>query len=292
MRLFARQNTGQKKKLLATALALAITACAALFPALLQSLDASGKDVPFVPTPDDIVEQMLALAQVGKGDVVYDLGCGDGRIVVAAAKLGARGVGVDIDPERIRDSSNRAEREEVSGRVKFIRQDLFETDISEASVITLYLLPSVNMKLRPKLLKGLRPGARVVSFSFSMGQWEPDKISGLILYWVVPANVTGRWSWNCPRRSEQMTLDLRQKFQKVKGTLSVGKERYPLKNAVLSGGDLRFTAGTEAEGGKPAEYRCNFSGDALKVRTGYPVPEESVASRTPGSKTDIEGSNF
>lgn len=289
-------------KLKAAVLVPALAICAAVFPGLLLSLDgdvradvivtAAGKDVPFVPIPDHVVEQILSLAQVCETDIVYDLGCGDGRIVVGAAKLGARGIGIDVDPERISDSNMRAQRENVTQRVKFIRQDMFETDFSEASVITLYLLPSINMKLRPKLLKQLKPGARIVSFSFSMGKWEPDKISGLVLYWVVPANVSGQWKWNSPRSGEQMTLELKQKFQKVKGALSIGKKTFPVKNAALSGNDLRFTAATNEAGKTTAEYRCSLLGDVLKVNTGPAGSEGLFATRTPGSQTDVEGSNF
>jgi SAM-dependent methyltransferase len=153
-------------------------------------------DVPYVPTPDQVVRQMLRLADVNKEDVVYDLGCGDGRIVITAAKeFGARGVGVDIDPKRIRQSIKNARKAGVADRVKFVQQDLFETDLSEATVVTLYLLPTINIRLREKLLRELRPGARVVSHDYWMGAWEADqtiKVKGpggehTIYYWVVPA---------------------------------------------------------------------------------------------------------
>jgi SAM-dependent methyltransferase len=300
MRLFTRQNNKRMINSAAAILALCLSVFAVFFPTLLQSLksecrayflEVAGKDVPYVPTPFDIVEQMLNIAQVGAADVVYDLGCGDGRIVVAAAKLGARGVGIDIDPERISDSERRAEREKVKERVKFITRDLFAADISEASVVTLYLLPSVNMRLRPKLLKDLKPGARIVSFSFSMGEWEPDKISGLVLYWVVPANVTGQWRWNCARNSDQMTLRLKQKFQKVKGSLSIGGETFPIRNATLSGNELRFTSGSKAPGEKTAVYQCKVAGNELTIRTGS-AGLEDLATRSPGTKTDIDGSDF
>ena len=121
-------------------------------------------DVPYVPTPEDVVEAMLKLANVTKNDVVYDLGCGDGRIVITAAqKYGARGVGVDINPERIQDSNANAKKAGVTDRVKFVQQDLFETDFREATVVMLYLLPDVNLRLRPKLLSELKPGTRIVS---------------------------------------------------------------------------------------------------------------------------------
>lgn len=302
MRLFTRQNTAHFIILLSAFLAPALAICSVVLPVVIASppaavgaegsVAAAGKDVPFVPAPDHIVEQMLALAQVSEKDIVYDLGCGDGRIVVGAAKLGARGVGIDIDPQRISDSINRAQREKVMSRVKFIRQDLFEADISEASVITLYLLPSVNMKLRPKLLRELKPGARVVSFSFSMGDWEPDNISGLVLYWVVPANISGQWKWTCPRSGEQMTLGLQQKFQKVKGTLGIGKESCRISNATLSGGDLRFTAAARSGSVRTVQYRCSFADGLLKVSAGPAGLEHSTATRVPGSRSDIRGGNF
>jgi SAM-dependent methyltransferase len=130
---------------------------------------------PYVPTPQDVVDKMLELAQVTKGDVVYDLGCGDGRIVITAArKYGARGVGVDIDPERIKESRGKAEEAGVADRVTFQLQDAMTVDVSPATVVTLYLLSSSNLKLRPMLTKQLRPGARIVSHAFSMGDWQPD----------------------------------------------------------------------------------------------------------------------
>jgi SAM-dependent methyltransferase len=153
------------------------------------------KDVPYVPTPDNVVDEMLKLANVTKDDVVYDLGCGDGRLVVTAVKsFGAkRGVGVDIDPKRIAESNANAAAAGVTGRVRFVVQDLFETDFKEATVVTLYLLPDVNLKLRPKLLRDLKPGTRVVSHAFDMGDWKPEKTvtvepDGQVLYlWTIPA---------------------------------------------------------------------------------------------------------
>jgi len=148
-------------------------------------------DVPYVPTPDEVVAGMLQAAGVKKGDVVYDLGCGDGRIVIAAAqKFGTRGVGIDINPVRIQEARENAKKAGVSGLVKFIEQDLFEANIGDATVVTLYLLPAVNLKLRPKLLRDLKPGTRVVSHSFDMGDWKPVKkleVGGEeIFYWVIP----------------------------------------------------------------------------------------------------------
>lgn len=154
-------------------------------------------DVPYVPTPQEVVEGMLELAQVKKTDVVYDLGCGDGRIVITAAKkYGARGVGVDINPERIKEAEENARKAGVTDRVRFIQGDLFKADIHEATVVTLYLLSSVNLKLRPKLLSELRPGTRVVSNTFDMGDWKPDKqteVNGRTLYyWVIPKKTASK----------------------------------------------------------------------------------------------------
>jgi SAM-dependent methyltransferase len=149
------------------------------------------KDVPYVPTPQTVVDKMLEIAAVTKDDVVYDLGSGDGRIIITAAKkYGARGVGVDIDPERVKEAKANALQAGVADRVKFIEQDLFKTDLKEASVVTLYLLPEVNLRLRPKLWRELKPGTRVVSHAFDMGDWIPEKtvqVEGrTIYYWITP----------------------------------------------------------------------------------------------------------
>ncbi len=150
------------------------------------------KDVPYVPTPQEVVDEMLRMANVGKDDVVYDLGCGDGRLVITAVKkFGAkRGVGVDIDPQRIKESNENAQAAGVADRVKFVVQDLFKTDIKEASVVTLYLLPDVNLRLRPVLWRDLKPGTRVVSHAFDMGDWQPEKTTSVegrtIYFWTIP----------------------------------------------------------------------------------------------------------
>ncbi len=148
-------------------------------------------DVPFVPTPDKAIDRMLKLADVKPGDVVYDLGCGDGRIPVAAAlKYGVRAVGIDIDPDRIGEANQNARENKVAGKVVFREEDMFKADISEATVVTLYLLPRINLKLRPKLMAELKPGTRVVSHQFDMGDWKPTRRVSLdkrpIYLWVIP----------------------------------------------------------------------------------------------------------
>lgn len=148
-------------------------------------------DVIYVPTPEAVVEAMLQVANVGKNDIVYDLGCGDGRIpVTAARKYGARGVGIDIDPQRIREANENVAKNKVGDLVKIVQGDLFEQDLSQATVVTLYLLPSLNVKLMPKLMKELKPGTRIVSHAFDMGDWKPEKeldVEGRkVYYWTIP----------------------------------------------------------------------------------------------------------
>jgi ribosomal protein L11 methylase PrmA len=148
-------------------------------------------DVIFVPTPQEVVDAMLKVAKVTKNDVIYDLGCGDGRIPVTAAKTyGARGIGIDIDPQRIKEANENAKTQGVTDKVKFMNADLFETDISEATVVTLYLLPSLNLKLMPKLMKELKPGTRIVSHAFDMGDWKPEQTLNVngrtVYYWTIP----------------------------------------------------------------------------------------------------------
>jgi len=169
-----------------------IAACAAAAaPAAQQAKPVRAPDVPYVPTPMPVVEAMLNMANVTSSDVVYDLGCGDGRIpILAAQKYGARGVGIDIDPQRIAEANENAKAAGVTGKVKFLVQDLFTSDVSEATVVTLYLLPSVNEKLLPKLQKELKPGTRIVSHAFSFGDaWPSERkevVDGKTIYfWTI-----------------------------------------------------------------------------------------------------------
>ncbi len=156
-----------------------------------QASETRRPDVIYVPTPPEVVDEMLKTAGVTRDDVVYDLGCGDGRIVIAAARdYGARGVGIDIDPKRIQEAEANAAEEGVASLIQFREEDLFEADISEATVVTLYLLPSLNVKLMPKLMKELKPGTRVVSHAFSMGEWEPEETADVegrrVYFWTIP----------------------------------------------------------------------------------------------------------
>jgi SAM-dependent methyltransferase len=169
--------------LLALSSALASGACRADAPRKL--------DVPYEPSPPEVVDAMLRLGEVGPGDVVYDLGCGDGRIVIAAAGLGARAIGVDLDPQRVREARANAKAAGVEDRVEFRQGDLFEADVHDATAVMLYLWPHVNLKLRPRLLAQLRPGARIVSHDHDMGDWRPERtitVNGVRIHrWTVPA---------------------------------------------------------------------------------------------------------
>lgn len=205
------------------------------------------RDVPFVPTPQSVVDEMLRLAGIDANDTVYDLGSGDGRVVITAAqRYGAHGVGVDSDPERIREGKENAKQAGVADRVRFIQGDLFDADLTKATVVTLYLLPEVNIRLRPKLLQELKPGTPVVSHSFDMGEWEPDQrtwvTEGLIYVWTVPAKVAGTWRITGIGQAP-MTLTLTQVFQKVEGTAQLSGKTIPLLDARLNGDVLSFALG-------------------------------------------------
>jgi SAM-dependent methyltransferase len=211
------------------------------------------KDVPYVPTPQPVVDKMLELAAPKEGEKIYDLGCGDGRIVVTAAKkYGITGVGVDIDPERIKEANENAEKAGVTDKVKFIEKNLFEMDFAEADVLGMYLLTSVNAKLKPKILAEMKPGSRVVSHAFDMGDWKPDKTvrvkeSGdrVVYFWIVPARVDGESQATVkgPQGEQKATLNLKQKYQYVDGTAKIGDKQVQIKDGKLTGTQLTFEDG-------------------------------------------------
>ena len=226
-------------------------------------------DVRFVPTPEEVVLEMLRMAKVTKDDVVYDLGCGDGRIVITAAKVfGARGTGIDIDPERIKESTQNAVKAGVTDRVTFLQQDLFATDLREATVVFLYLLSELNEKLRPKLLRELRPGSRLISHEFDLGDWKPDDKGMMpdmeILYdlqrpskkdlyyyfWIIPADVAGQWRWSVPTKTgeREYLLCLSQKYQEIDGFVRSKERETPVSDARLSGDKISFTVKGEVDG--------------------------------------------
>lgn len=211
-------------------------------------------DVPFVSTEYDIVRAMLDLAGTNGEDLVIDLGSGDGRIpIIAARDKGARGLGVDLDPARIRESTANALRAGVGERVTFRQQDLFVTPLADATVLTLYLLPEINMQLRPRILGEMRPGARVVSNTFDMGDWRPDARRNVqnsnIFLWIIPAKVEGRWQLRIGDGEARLTL--RQQFQQVSGTAEANGRSVPLSEVQLRGAQIAFTADL---GGGPRRF--------------------------------------
>jgi SAM-dependent methyltransferase len=201
-----------------------------------------GKDVVWVPTPNELVDMMLKIAKVTRDDYVVDLGSGDGRTVIAAARLGARAVGIEYNPDMVALSKRNAGNEGVSDRTDFIEADLYEYDLSRATVITMFLLPEINLKLRPKLLD-LKPGTRIVSNTFTMGEWEADfevttdenwNSWNTALMWIVPAKVQGTWELGA------YPLSLRQEFQMVYGDYIMGVKEIPVTDGRLSGNDITF----------------------------------------------------
>jgi SAM-dependent methyltransferase len=223
--------------------ALILVAGMALTGAMLPSV-AQRLDVPYVPTPQTVVDRMLEMAGVGKDDIVFDLGSGDGRIAITAVKnRGAKqAFGVDINPVRIKEANENARIAGVTDRVTFLEQDLFKTDISKATVVTMYLLTDVNLRLRSTVLE-LKPGTRVVSHAFNMGDWEPDytdKPDGRdVFMWIVPAKVEGRWEVTAKDR--KFGLVLRQEYQNLKGEASIDGKAAKLSSAFMTGATITFS---------------------------------------------------
>jgi SAM-dependent methyltransferase len=205
----------------------------------------SGKDVIWVPTPDEVVDRMLTMAQVKPGDTVYDLGAGDGKIAIAAAKkFGARSYGIEYNPDMAKYAQTNAQKAGVAGKASIVNGDIFATDFSKATVITMYLLPSLNIKLRPTILQ-MRPGTRVVSHSFTMDDWTPDETSSIsgrqAYFWIVPANVNGRWGVELSGgSSDKVDIVIDQRFQKIEGWAQFGQIQAGLRDAALRGPDIHF----------------------------------------------------
>jgi len=238
-------------------------------------------DVVYVPTPQVVVDEMLRMAKVGPADYLIDLGSGDGRIVITAAKKhGARGFGVDLDTYLLKLANASAKKEGVTDRARFIEQNLFETDLSSATVITSYLLPEMNLKLRPKIL-ALKPGTRVVAHDYSMGEWDPDDDATLevpektvgdpgksyIFLWIVPARVAGRWESQLPAGGKAAVFDFsfEQHFQLVHGTVRVGERQLKLPQFRMVGEQLSFKLDVPGAG-KPVSYQFRgwVKGDAIE----------------------------
>ena len=248
-----------------------IVALAAVLPFTISAQTRMKKSEPtliYVPTPQNVVDKMLEVAKVTKDDYVFDLGSGDGRIpITAAARYGARGFGVDINPKLIAEARANAKLAGVSDRVEFRQQDLFETSIREAPVVGLYLFVWANEKLRPRLVSELRPGSRIVAHDFPIGDdWKPDveeEIENRTVYlWYVPAQVAGRWEIS--GGPQGLAILLQQQFQKIEGTASVNGRSVPLTNATLRGDAIEFTVALD--GGKPMLFRGRVNGDKIEPR--------------------------
>jgi hypothetical protein len=206
-----------------------------------------GKDVVWVPTPDEVVERMLVMAQTKPEDFVVDLGAGDGKIAIAAAKkFGARSMGVEYNPEMVAFAQKNAQAAGVTAKARIVHGDIFTTDFTQATVLTMYLLPSLNMKLRPQIL-ALRPGTRVVAHAFNMEDWEPDESSDVdgrrVYLWIVPANIAGRWAVEFSGAGggpEKVSLNFDQKFQRIEGVAYLGSVLAGLREPRLSGFKISF----------------------------------------------------
>jgi len=226
------------------------------------SVGQEGKDVIWVPTPQALVERMLEMAKLTPADIHFDLGSGDGRTVIAAAKRGAQAVGVEFNPDMVALSERAAAKEGVSAKAKFINGDIFQTDFSHATVVTLYLLPSLNLKLRPTILR-MKPGTRVVSHAFSMDDWQPDQtdsVEGRTAYlWIVPAPVEGTWRWSVQGGGpKDYELSLRQQYQQVEGLAKLDGRMGQLRNVKLRGDQISFSVHEIA--GTSGTLRRDFTG--------------------------------
>ena len=249
--------------LLATVSAAALAQAQTAAPTYEPSVGQEGKDVVWVPTPQVLVDKMLDMAKVTPSDYVIDLGSGDGRTVITAAKRGARALGIEYNPDMVELSKRNAEKEGVAGRASFMKADLFESDFSKATVITMFLLPDINLKLRPKIL-GLKPGTRIVSNTFTMGEWIADETATVdanggcssswctALLWIVPARVAGT------HKLPQGELTLKQSFQKLSGTLRAEGKTVPVEGKVR-GEEVSFTAGGR-------EYHGKANGKRIELR--------------------------
>jgi len=239
--------------------------------------ESSDLDVGYVPTPLHVVKEILSLGNVGPDDFLIDLGSGDGRIVIVAAKkYGTRGLGVDLNTKLVELSRKYARDNGVSDRTTFIVQNIFSTDISRASVVTMYLLPDVNLKLRPKLIKELKPGTRLVSYNYHLGDWRPDETifiekltaddDAIIYLWIIPAKIAGNWHWRMDLGIEthDFNLQIRQHFQDISGSTQLRGRQWPLLNPSLKGNRIGFTLVSES-GGRMIrqDYAGTVKGDMI-----------------------------
>ena len=244
-------------------------------------------DVPYVPTPPEVARAMLSLADANTNDIVYDLGSGDGRIVIMAARDFDvhKGVGIDLDQDLITRAIRTAEQEGLSGKVDFKVADIFETDFSDATILTLYLLEKLNVQLRPRILEELSPGSRVVSHHFRMGDWTPDaetvEIGQSIYMWIVPADVGGIWSWSVD--DQDYRIELSQKYQNISGIFHGPDGSIELEEIEFRGAELNFRSRIERDDQYiPISFKGTVAGNLIKATMNISsAPFEVTAIRTP-----------
>lgn len=260
-----------------------------------QTLGQGSEIDPFGTSHKALVEEMLKMTGTGRKDVVYDLGSGDGRIpIMAAEKFGARGVGIELRKELVEESRQNAKKAGVAKRVRFIHGDIFKTDISPATIVTLYLFPRTNLKLRPKLLTDLRPGTRIVALDFGIEGWPRDSEKAIrdpdypedfstLYFWIVPANVSGEWQVSLSRKNipvNTFTMQLEQTYQHVRGIAKIGNKDVPLRNVMLRGDNLTFSVDLP---GFSQKTTLKFNGKIKQHRL------RGMAQQSTGGKTETSG---
>ena len=260
-------------------------------------------DTPYVQTPQVVVDKMLEIAKVSSKDYLVDLGSGDGRMIITAAKrYGARGFGVDLNKSLVTLSNRNAAKMGVANRAVFYERDLHETDLSKADVLTLYLLPEVNLMVRPRIL-ALKPGTRLVSHDYGFGEWPPDveltmdapgkpvgrDQKSKVMYWVVPARVAGKWVWQGPAGLYELQLE--QVFQKITGALSVGGRRATIEKAVLTGDHISFEAALD-KGEKGDRVRQEFSGKVISNAIAGDLRVAGAAQAWNATRTELRDARF
>lgn len=279
--------------------------CAVFFlmPAQAAELSDLKTGGPYVPTPQSVVDSMLRMAAVGEKDYVIDLGSGDGVIVLTAARqFKASGMGVDIDPDLVKQSNASAQKFGIASRVKFVQEDVFKTDVSKASVLTLYLLPAMMLNLRTKLFNELKPGTRVVSHDYHLGDWSPDdsmsfdvpekeSVTGVpratVLLWYVPAQIAGTWEVRTAA-GETYQVAFKQKFQVIEGMATSGGRAVKAQNPTLRGNDIAFVV---PEGTGLARFSGRVNGEAMEgtvESSGGKAAQHWTAKRTAAAKVVIE----
>jgi hypothetical protein len=254
-------------------------------------------DTPYVQTPQVVVDKMLELAKVSSKDYLIDLGSGDGRMIITAAKrYGARGFGVDLNKSLVTLANRNAAKMGVANRAVFYERDLHETDITQADVLTIYLLPEVNLMVRPRILD-LKPGTRLVSHDYGFGEWQPDveftmdapgkpvgrDQKSKVMFWVVPTRVAGKWVWQGPAGSYELQLE--QVFQKLTGTLSVGGRRVNIEKAVLTGEHITFEAAFDSG-------RHEFSGKVINNAMDGDLRVAGAAQAWSATRTELRDARF